>query len=153
LYNDKMPQKLVIHSWFRIAFVSLSATVALIVICNVVDHFATGDPLIGHPIEWVNDIVTGIVGGAMLFKLQAKTRHQSILMKSRLRIIEVANNEINQALQVMANSCTSGSKEQYALLRASDHIHWVLEEILPLENTKAIIQNIDAIEQPATSTP
>jgi microcompartment protein CcmK/EutM len=86
----------------------------------------------------------------MLFKLQATTRRQGILFQNRLRIINVANTEITQALQVMADGCTAGSKEQLVIIRASDHIHWVLDEILPLENMVAIIQNIDSLEQPAT---
>lgn len=49
----------------------------------------------------------------------------------RLKVLQVLNQEVRNALDIMANHLTAGTKEQYVVLKACDHIKWVIDEMMP----------------------
>jgi len=49
----------------------------------------------------------------------------------RLKVLQVLNQEVRNALDLMANHLTAGTKEQYVVLKACDHIKWVIQEMMP----------------------
>lgn len=77
--------------------------------------------------------MAGVFAGALVFQLQANSRRQNIAMQKRLQLIAATNAQIKESVQVMlwVNNPPANSKEKFLLVRASDRIEWILDEVIP----------------------
>jgi hypothetical protein len=127
------PKDLVIRSWFSIILSSLIGAVAVAALTVGICVIATGQTPRRHPLEFIGDAMAGVFAGALVFQLQANSRRQNIAMQKRLQLIAATNAQIKESVQVMlwVNNPPANSKEKFLLVRASDRIEWILDEVIP----------------------
>jgi len=107
---------------------SFALAVAVFAFGFLVDHLVTH--YVTTPmVSWLDDIVSASVAGLLVFFY---SRHRDRVLAQRLKVIDLMNHHVRNALQVIVNAQFSMPEEQVRVIdTAVKRIDWALRKILP----------------------
>jgi|SRR3954462_3306884 hypothetical protein len=107
---------------------SLALGIAVFIFGFIVDHIVTHYVTVPM-VSWLDDIVSASVAGLLVFFY---SREHDRALAEKLKVIDLMNHHVRNALQVIVNAQFSMPDEQVQVIdTAVKRIDWALRKILP----------------------
>jgi hypothetical protein len=107
---------------------SFALAVAVFAFGFAVDHLVTHYVTVPM-VSWLDDIVSASVAGLLVFFY---ARQRDRVLAEKLKVIDLMNHHVRNALQVIVNAQFSMPEEQVQVIdTAVKRIDWALRKILP----------------------
>jgi hypothetical protein len=112
-------RRFILSAWLALAVFAFGFSVD-----HIVTHYVTV-PIV----SWLDDIVSASVAGLLVFFY---SRRSDRMLAQKLKVIDLMNHHVRNALQVIVNAEFSMPPDQVAVIdRAVKRIDWALRKILP----------------------